>query len=146
MWISQTEADDLLAMEKISLSSDPINFPDLGGGVTVPLISTDGSEEFLLDVRRNRINVRKGTYQNRARTVLILARLDVGGAPHRNPDGQEVGCPHLHVYREGFGDKWAVDATSLIGANATHWSAYQWFLSHCNIVRPPSFQRGLFDQ
>ena len=22
------------------------------------------------------------------------------GAPHRNPDGQEIPCPHLHVYRQ----------------------------------------------
>lgn len=144
MWISQIEADNLLAMEKITLSIELINFPDLGGGVTVPLVSTDGSEEFSLDVRRNRINVLKGTYQNRARGVVILARLDVGGAPHRNPDGMEVACPHLHVYREGYGDKWAVDATPFIGANATHWSAYQWFIRHCNIVQPPRFQPSLF--
>lgn len=144
MWISQTEADDLLAMEKITLNTELIDFPDLGGGVIVPLMSTDGSEEFFLDVRRNRINVQKGTYQNRARNVIILARLDIGGAPHRNPDGAEIACPHLHLYREGFGDKWAFDATPLIGANASHWSAYEWFIRLCNIVRPPRFQPGLF--
>ncbi len=32
----------------------------------------------------------KGTYQNRARGVAILARLDFGGAPHRNRDDQEI--------------------------------------------------------
>lgn len=144
MEISQREADDLLAMEKIALTFEAINFPDFGSAVTVPLISTDGSEEFYLDVRRNRINVNKGTIQNRARTVIILARLDIGGAPHRNPDGVEIGCPHLHLYREGFGDKWALDATPLIGANADHWSAYQQFIRFCNIVRPPNFQPSLF--
>ncbi len=144
MWISQQEADDLLAMQKVSLTTAPISFPDFGGAITVPLISTDGSEEFLLDVRRNRINVSKGTFQNRARTVIILARLDVGGAPHRNPDGAEIACPHLHVYREGYGDKWAVDATPLIGSGADHWAAYQTFIQFCNIVQPPNFQQGLF--
>lgn len=144
MWVSQSEADELLAMQKISLSNQPIDFPDFGGSVTVPLISTDGIEEFQLDVRRNRINISKGTFQNRARTVIILARLDVGGAPHRNPDGEEIACPHLHIYREGYGDKWACDATSLIGSGEHHWSAYEWFLQYCNVIQPPNFQPGLF--
>ncbi|HEY7442131.1 MAG TPA: hypothetical protein VH701_06920 [Vicinamibacterales bacterium] len=26
------------------------------------------------------------------------------GAPHRNPDDEEIPCPHLHLYREGYGD------------------------------------------
>lgn len=144
MWISQQEANDLLAMQKVSLTSTPFDFPDFGGAVTVPLVSTDGSEEFFLDVRRNRINLSKNTFQNRARTVVILARLDIGGSPHRNPDGQEVACPHLHVYREGCGDKWAIDATPLIGLGAEHRSAYHAFIQFCNIVHPPNFQIGLF--
>lgn len=144
MWISQQEANDLLAMQKVSLTRTLINFPDFGDAITVPLVSADGSEEFSLDVRRNRINVSKGTFQNRARTVIILARLDIGGSPHRNPDGEEVACPHLHVYREGYGDKWAVDATPLIGLGADHWSAYHAFIQFCNIVKPPNFQPGLF--
>lgn len=144
MWINQQDADDFLAMEKVALSTEPIEFPDFGGSVSIPLTSTDGSEEFVLDVRRNQINVAKATYQNRARTVIILARLDVGGAPHRNPDGQEIACPHLHLYREGFGDKWATDATHLVGVNIDQWSVYQWFIRYCNIVRPPNFRVGLF--
>jgi hypothetical protein len=50
----------------------------------------------------------KGTYLNRARGVAILARLDFGGAPHRNPDDQEIPYPHRHLYREGYGDRWAI--------------------------------------
>jgi hypothetical protein len=65
---------------------------------------------FLLDVTLYQIKLTKATFQNRARAVIILYRLDIDGAPHRNPDDQEVPCPHLHVYREGFGDKWATPA------------------------------------
>ena len=39
---------------------------------------------------------------------MILARLDFA-SPHRNPDGTAVGVPHLHVYREGYGDKFAYE-------------------------------------
>src|SRR5438105_4348817 len=81
-------------------------YPSMGGYTTVPLVSVDRAEEFVLDVRRGRIDLAKVTHQNRARQVVILVRLDLGGPPHRNPDGVEVPCPHLHVFREGFGDKW----------------------------------------
>lgn len=50
--------------------------------------------------------VLKMKYQLRARQTIVLARLDFG-APHRNPDGKEIGVPHLHLYREGYGDKFA---------------------------------------
>jgi hypothetical protein len=131
-------------MPKLAVSDDYIDLPDLGGGITVPLLSSSGTEEFLLDVRRNRINLTKGTFQNRSRSVIILARLDVGGAPHRNPDGQEVQCPHLHIYREGYGDKWAVPAGSRLMLGADHWSAIQAFMSFCNVVKQPNFNPGLF--
>jgi len=47
------------------------------------------------------------TYQNRGRAVVVLLRLDLKGSPLRNPNDEVIPCPHLHIYREGFGDKWA---------------------------------------
>ena len=58
--------------------------------------------------RLSRINALKGTYQTRARQVMVLVRLCFGGGAHRNPDGVRITSPHLHTYREGFGDKWAM--------------------------------------
>lgn len=122
-----------------------MNFPDLGGAVSIPLVSADRREQFTLDLRRGRIDLTKGTFQNRARQVVVLVRLDFGGAPHRNPDGQEVGSPHLHLYREGYGDKWAYavppgDFTDL----ASLWHTLEDFMRFCNIVEPPTIRRGLF--
>lgn len=103
--LSQSEADALFAMEKHRSDDSERSFPGGGGSIVIPLVSTDGRESFLLDLRRRRVDITKATYQNRARTVVVLARLDLGGHPHRNPDGEEIGSPHLHRYREGFGDK-----------------------------------------
>jgi hypothetical protein len=52
--------------------------------------------------------VSKCTYQERYAVIEILLRLDIDGPPHQNPDGVDVPCPHLHVYREGYGAKWAM--------------------------------------
>ena len=68
----------------------------------------------MLDIARGRINLKKATYQNRARRVVILARLDLGGPPHENPDGEEISFPHLHTYRAGYADKWAVPAPTTL--------------------------------
>jgi len=72
-------------------------------------------------------------------------RLDIGGAPHRNPDGEEIPCPHLHIYREGFGDKWAVLAPEAHYSNLDDlYRTLEDFMRHCNIVEPPKIQPGLF--
>lgn len=98
-----------------------------------------------MDVSRSQINLAKVTHQNRARQIVVLMRLDIGGAPHRNPDGEEIPCPHLHIYREGFGDKWAVLAPEAHYSNLDDlYRTLEDFMPHCNIVEPPKIQPGLF--
>lgn len=111
----------------------------------MPLTSQDKREDFLLDIYRGRIDLLKGTYQNRARQVIVLVRIDFGGAPHRNPDGNEVPCPHLHLYREGFGDKWAVPLPADKFPNIGDlWQTLEDFMLFCNVVDRPVIVRGLF--
>ena len=143
--LTQTEADALLALEKRRSDDTQWDYPSLSGAVTIPLLSMDSREEFLLDIRRSRINFAKGTYQNRGREVVILARLDFSGSPHRNPDGEEIGSPHIHLYREGFWDKWAFPISSDRFANLDDpWQTLEDFMRFCNIVEPPVIRRGLF--
>lgn len=143
--LTQAEADALMALEKARIDGTEWDYPDFGGRITVPLVSTDRREQFLLDLRRARIDLRKGTYQNRGRQVTILARLDFGGAPHRNPDGEEIGSPHLHLYREGYGDKWAYPVPGADFPNLDDpWLTLADFMRFCNIVQPPVIRRGLF--
>jgi hypothetical protein len=143
--LRQAEADSLFALAKSRLDERRLDYPSLGGSVRIPLISLDGREAFFLDLNGGRINRAKMTYQNRARQVIILARLDVAGPAHRNPDGAELPCPHLHLYREGFGDKWAV---SIPIDRFPHlddlWETLQHFMVYCNIKQPPLIDRGLF--
>lgn len=141
--LTQSEADLLIAMEKRRLTDDAYSY--LGGGLSIPLQSVDRREQFILDIRRGRIDLQKGTYQNRARQVVVLVRLDFGGAPHRNPDDVEVPCPHLHVYREGYGDKWAIPVPpERFPRTSDPWGTLDDFMAFCNISQPPFITRGLF--
>ena len=91
------------------------------------------------------VKITKVTFQNRARQVVVLLRLDIDGAPHRNPDGTEVGCPHLHIYRQGYADKWAFPAPpELLSDTGSPYEVLVLFMKRCNITLPPNIQRGLF--
>jgi hypothetical protein len=142
--IAQDEADELIAMEKQRVDEKVWLFA-AGEQLTIPLTSMDRRENFILDMSRYQIKITKATYQNRARQAVILMRLDIDGPPHRNPDGEEIPCPHLHVYREGYGDKWAVPApVERYPDTGNLFGTFQAFMQHCNITVPPSFQLGLF--
>ena len=88
--LTQADADALLAMEKHRADDSIHDYPGMGGALRIPLQSPDKRELFMLDITRSGIKLTKGTYQNRARGVVILARLDFGGAPHRNPDTRRL--------------------------------------------------------
>jgi hypothetical protein len=143
--LTQVEADALLGMQKVPADSETRDYPSFGGAVSIPLVSADKRESFSLDLSRGRVEILRVKYQNRARQVLVLARLELAGPAHRNPDGTEVSCPHLHVYREGFADKWAVVVPANKFPNTTDpWEALQDFMRYCNIVQAPNIRKGLF--
>ena len=140
--LAQSDAESLLKMEKVPALKDAFQFPDLGGRIEVPLISRD-EREHPLDVNRKRIALTTG-YQARGRQVIVLARLDFA-APHRNPDGTEVGVPHLHVYCEGYGDKWAVEVPAgMLSQPDDAWQVLHDFMTYCGVVERPNIVRGLF--
>lgn len=143
--LNQQEADSLIAMEKHRVSEERHGFPMGGQSLALQLQSPDKREQFFLDLSRGRIDLAKVKMQNRARHVVVLVRVDLAGGPHRNPDGEEVPCPHLHVYREGFGDKWAVPLPPDRFPNPSDvWATLGHFMAYCNITQPPHIERGLF--
>jgi len=143
--ITQAEADALIAMPKVRADDEEYDYPGIGGVVSIPLLSADKRENFLLDLSRGRIDLLKGKYQNRARQIVILVRLDFGGSRHQNPDGAWIECPHLHLYREGFGHKWAVPVPAArFPHTADLWRTLEDFMRFCNVTDPPTITKGLF--
>lgn len=135
MLLLQQEADALLRMKKVQADDRTRTCPAVGEKCAVPLISVHGKgrEDFLFDIYRG--CTLKITLQVRGREIVPLARLDVGGAPHRNPDRKEIAAPHLHLYREGHDDKWAYPPPSGFPDTENMQELYEWFLLYCNIVK-----------
>jgi hypothetical protein len=113
----------------------------LGLDETHELASVDAREHFLLDIWRGTLRLTKLKFQNRARTIVVLVRLDVDGAPHTNPDGQRLSGTHLHLFQEGYDDRWAfpINPTefSLLSDPGT---TFQEFCAFCRIESPPPVQ------
>jgi len=132
--ITQAEADYLISMVKLIETPKSVKFPFPGEKREIPLLSTDGKEKFLLDINRGGIKLSKCTYQNRYRKDIVLLRLDIDGPDHTNPgeDGP-ISCPHLHVYREGFGDKWAIPLPHEFSSDTSLIVKLFEFLQYCKI-------------
>ena len=111
-WLTQSEANALIAMRKFHVEERDWHYPGPGDSLSIPLQSRDRSERFKLDLYQGFVSLSKRTYQTRGRQVIVFVRLDLGGRPHRNPDGRLVPYPHLHLFREGCGDKFAIPVPS----------------------------------
>ena len=147
--LTQGEADELREMEKIRADDSNHIFPGPGSQISIPLYSRDRAHEFSLDISRGRIDLAKIKYQNRVYQRIPLLRLDLGYKPHRNPDDTIISEPHIHIYQEGYMDKWAyplsTDTYVKIFTNLDDkWTTLRNFLDFCNIVEPPNIQEGLF--
>ena len=76
--------------------------------------------------------------------MVVLVRLDIDGAPHTNPDGQKLEGTHLHIYREGYDDKWAYPLDPIRFPNPSNLCrAFEDFCGYCNVVNVPPFQEVL---
>jgi hypothetical protein len=140
--LTDEEAQRLLGLVKHFMDRRRIEFPAMGEYCDRELSSDDGHESFIIDInRKGKVKVTKCTLQERYAVTDILLRLDIDGPPHTNPDGMDVPCPHLHVYKEGFADKWAfpIDPTQFTDTTKLVRS-FREFLVLCNVREIPNIQ------
>ena len=144
--LTQDEFDELLRAEKYYDGSEHFEYPTTGGSISIPLSSRAPKEEFMLDISRGKIRLSKNKFQNRARNVIALVRLDIDGSPHRNPDGEELSGTHFHLYRPDSGSKWAYPLPDIFTDTSNTRLTLQQFMIYCKIVKEPPvfFQWRLF--
>ena len=138
--LTQTEADTLIAMRKRFLNPHTISLPP-GVNETHELIGDEQREIFLLDLWRGIMRLSKYKMQTRGRITVVLVRLDINGAPHTNPDGQKIDGTHIHIYREGFDDKWAFPVNSAEFRNIDNaGNTFEDFCRFCHVEEIPPYQ------
>lgn len=147
--LTQSEADLLIALEKIFLQTPSIKFPIPGKNTRYPIESTDSHEKFTLAIVRGGKNRLKCSYTELNKANVILLRVDTEQGVHINPDGVDVPAPHLHIYREGYNDRFAYPLPdSFINSKDLVQTFYD-FLNYSNVINTNdihiSIQGGLFD-
>ena len=165
--LTQSRADELVAMPKKKKSDDSYDFPLNGESLTVELISEDGRETFMVDISIEKkvsrdVKETNRKYQLRYQGEYILIRIDTK-RPHKNLDqsdlnesdierlkylkqyfGMDFHGPHMHIYVEGYGDAWARPIP--VGKFTRLHDPYGTiddFFAYCNIMEPPLIQREL---
>jgi hypothetical protein len=151
MNLSQSEADGLLRTPKLFKDDIVLEMPQTETGLFEHiLVSQNKKEEFILNYGRYGRDSLKLKYQTRAREVVVLARLDISGRPHRNPptevypEGEFIDGPHLHLYREGFDDKFAFSLAQIEGLIINDFNngieVLESFLRFCAVDNIPHIQ------
>lgn len=156
-FITQQDADFFFGMEKFPEEDKEHQFPSSGQKLSIAFNSSDKRENFLFDIYRGSICITKVTYQNRVRKAFILRRLDLDGPMHVNPEteavplsflepynGKEIPTPHLHLYVEGYGEKWAIPAYLLMKVDDK--DIYELlidFMKYCNVTQLPKIIKTL---
>ena len=133
--LTQEEANNLINMVKKIEKPGKLKFPHPGEKKEISVISLDGKEKFFLDINRARLKLTKCTYQNRYRRDIILLRLDIDGPDHTNPEpnGETFPCPHLHIFKEGYGDKFAIPLPLEFSPSMDLITKLYEFLDYCKI-------------
>ncbi|HMO80956.1 MAG TPA: hypothetical protein PKD24_09200 [Pyrinomonadaceae bacterium] len=144
MSITQEEFDYLIEQEKIFDELDPIELAPAPKEWTRSLTAPETKEKFLLDFRRSGFELTKYTYNKRYRQTIILVRYCSTGR-HTNPDGEPFSGPHVHLYREGFSDKFAFPISELgIDHNDRMDVVLEKLLAYCNVTSSPMILPPLY--
>ena len=145
MAITQSEFEFLMKQEKVF--SDLVNPVILGPPPlqwTRKIESVDLRESFLFDFYRGSLELSKYTFNKRYKQTIVLLRYDNWGR-HTNPDGQLFEGPHVHLYREGFNDKFAF-SPSTVGVSETDSmeQVLKELMLFCNVKKIPTIEVSMF--
>lgn len=154
--ITQDKANHLILMPKRPQSKKKVRLPTLENrNVTVALECAEENEGFHFDLVIRDFRLNHYVLQTRWKSHTILLRLELRSDIHRNPDGEEIGPDHLHVYRYKNHDEWAYPVPCLefplspinqvrLSDPADFWQTVLDYLVISNITECPNFVGGLF--
>jgi len=162
--LSPQEVLRLINLEKVCVEDGSRSLHE--SKFTCDMTSTNGREIFQLDFSRGKIDLRY-KMQTRHNTIYSLLRLDIGSSTyHDNPrvhiECEEddpfysvhkeyigyhfaVGEPHMHIFRDGFGDRWAYPIPAEFENIENLNSTFEAFMKFSNIIKGPRTYKGIED-
>ena len=145
MALTQAEFDFLMSEDKLfdDLAS-PVQLGPAPIHWTRQINTVVTKEIFLLDFYRGSFELSKYTINKRYRQTVIFLRYDNGGR-HTNPDGVLFKGAHVHLYREGFNDKFAFPVSEIDVDNSDSMETVFTKIMHfCNVKKFPNIEVSMF--
>lgn len=149
MILTQDEINELLSiLKEVKYEKENFRFPERNESAMLEAYSEYMKKKFLIDIRTGtpRSDPRKVTYQERYIKDTILIRLDLYGPPHTNPDGATLSGNHLHIIKEGFDDRYAIEVPKEFINIDDKIDTLINFLEYCKIKNPvfTNIERSMF--
>lgn len=145
MSITQTEYDFLMKQDKVF--DDDLTSIQLGPAPihwTRQINSSATNDIFLLDFYRGSFELSKYTINKRYRQTIIMLRYDNAGR-HTNPDGVLFEGQHVHLYKEGYNDKFAFPVSVIdVTDNDSMEVVFNKIMQFCNVKKFPSIEVPMF--
>ena len=138
MSLTQEEFDYIIGLDKYFTEEDGIK---LAGNWSRDIHAPETKDTFILDYYRGKIELKKFTYKKRYKKTIVLLRFDASGR-HTNPDGERFEGAHVHLYKEGYDDKFAYPI-SKIGIDSNNLKSdevLKRLLAYCHIGNCPEIQ------
>lgn len=111
--LTQREANTLIEIEKLLTSTDTVRFPERRETKLYPVHyhrENRRYDDMTISAYRGNKNPQKVSFRLLYSQCIILLRIDTEDpTPHENPDKTRIEPfePHIHIYKEGYGDKFA---------------------------------------
>jgi hypothetical protein len=145
MSLTQTEYEYLIKQDKeFENLIDPIQLGPAPIKWTRQINSLSTNDIFLLDFYRGSFELTRYTFNKRYHQTVILIRYDNAGR-HTNPDGQLFDGAHVHLYKEGYDDKFAYPISEIgINESDSIETKLKKILQFCNVKKIPSIEVPMF--
>lgn len=134
--LTQEEAERLLSMLKKSLI-EYLMLPQKGDKVEFDVCGDNKKDLFSINIFRGKINGNKINYNARIKSNgIMLLELHINATNrHINPDGTIITGSHWHIYKEGFGNRYAFPADDIEDNNFVQNTIN--FLDEFNVIEKP---------
>jgi len=145
MGLTDNEIKYLLnVLKNINMKEAYFTMPLKGESKKIDLISDENKNDtFIIDInpsKNKRIKSLKITFNERYKKEIILLRLDLNSPRHKNPDGHLLSGNHLHIAREGYDDKYAIEVPDCFVDLSSPKNTLIDFLTYCNVKNVEKIQ------
>lgn len=125
--------DSLMLLQKSFLHPKSVKLPHDKQKKVFHVSSVGTKDTFLLDCHRQGTYEMKLMNQMRYGKDFPMVRLEINAPPHMNPDSYVTSRNHIHIYKEGYGMKWAYELSDKFPASMNMLNLFVIFCEYCGI-------------